>query len=75
VRVKPHGLSGAKTAAKVVLESRISEVYPGEIVPLGYTRKVLAFLWLPDYQLVLDSGWEMILHVCTSSPVSVRRTI
>jgi hypothetical protein len=37
------------------------EVYHTEIVPLATTGMVLTFLWLPDQQLVLDSGREVIL--------------
>jgi hypothetical protein len=37
-----------------------TEVSQAEIFPLGNTGMVMALLWLPDYQLVLDARWESI---------------
>jgi hypothetical protein len=37
-----------------------TEVYRAEICPLGNTGRVTPLLWLPDQQLVLDSGWGTI---------------
>ena len=36
------------------------EVYNAEVFPLGNTGMVMALLWLPDHQLVLDARWESI---------------
>jgi hypothetical protein len=35
-------------------------VYQAEICPLGTPGLVMTFLWLPDQQLVLNSGWASI---------------
>jgi hypothetical protein len=55
------GISLTKELPARMFGLQTEAVYHAEICPLGNPERVMVLLWLPDPQLVLAPGWEVLL--------------